>query len=195
MENRRIALIFLGIILNVAGAGLNAALSLPLFLDSIGTIMAAAALGPWLGAFTGFATMLIIGVLVNPVALPFGLVNAMIGVITGLIARRHGFSTLRPLLSTALLLSLLSPILGTVMAVYLFGGITGGRLDTLTALIAGTGKSIFSSAFLVRLPATVVDKFSSVFLVYLMFRRMPPALSGHAVRPASSSTGRPNESP
>ncbi len=181
-KNQILLFIPLGIAINLAGTCINTALSLPLFLDSIGTIFAAAILGPWHGAFTGFTAMLLVGIFENPVALPFGLVNAAIGVITGYISRKRGFSDLKTALICVFSLSAVCPLLGTVIAVYLFGGVTGGDIDTLLTLLVKSGHSIFSSAFLVRLAATLADKLISVFLVMLTLRLMPISLSGYAIR-------------
>lgn len=181
-KNQVLLFIPLGILINLAGTCINTALSLPLFLDSIGTILVAAILGPWLGAFTGFTAMLIIGIIENPVALPFGLVNAVIGLITGYISLRRGFSTPKTALICVIALSAVCPLLGTVIAVYLFGGVTGGDIDALLMLLLQSGHSIFSGAFLVRLAATLADKLISVFLVLLTVRLMPLSLSGYAFR-------------
>jgi energy-coupling factor transport system substrate-specific component len=59
--NKRIALVFVpvGIGVNVVGGLLAGSLKLPVFLDTIGTILAAAILGPWWGALTGGLTNII----------------------------------------------------------------------------------------------------------------------------------------
>ena len=53
--NKYIALVFVpvGIGINIVGGLLATTFKLPVFLDTIGTILAAAILGPWWGALTG----------------------------------------------------------------------------------------------------------------------------------------------
>lgn len=170
-----------GILANIAGNSLNSALNLPLFLDSIGTILAAVVLGPWLGAAIGFLSNLLIGVFENPITIPFGIVNLVIGLIAGFISRTRGFHDFLTPLVTALILGLASPIVATPIAVYLFGGITGGNIDAYFAVLMESGYKIFSSAFLVRLPANLADKLISCYLVYGIIRLFPNTWKGWAL--------------
>ena len=167
--------ITVSIMLNVTGFWINVTLGLPLFLDSIGTILAAVILGPWLGALTGFLSNLISGIVANPVNIPFGLTNAAIGLIVGYLSRKRGFTDFLTPLYAALILTFACPILATPIAVYLFGGATGGKIDTFFALMIESGHHIYSSAFLVRLPANFADKLISAYLVMLLIRFFPDA--------------------
>ncbi len=169
-----------GIAINLLGTIVNAAVDSPLFLDSIGTVLAAAVLGPWLGAMTGLLSNLIIGVFADPVSIPFGLVNALIGLVVGLLSRRRGFTDLLTPLYATLILTVLCPLTATPIAVYLFGGVTGGNIDAFFATFVESGHQVLSSAFLVRLPANFIDKFVSTYLVCFLIRRLPRPWRGLA---------------
>lgn len=186
-----------GILLNLGGVFLNETFSLPLFLDSTGTILAAVVLGPWLGAAVGFFSNLVIGLAITPIAIPFGIVNAAIGLIAGAMARRWGFRDLRVPGALVLALAALCPVLATPIAVYLFGGVTGGALDRYWAVLVQSGHQVFSSAFLVRLPATFADKLIGVAFAWVFVRCLPPRWRGLAEPPprtAGSDSG-PNSEP
>lgn len=175
------------VLINIAGNSLNSAINLPLFLDSVGTILAAVILGPWLGAAIGFLTNLLIGVFENPITIPFGIVNLAIGLIAGFISRKRGFVDPATPILTALVLALASPIVATPIAVYLFGGITGGNIDAYFAILMESGYQIFSSAFLVRIPANLADKLISCLLVFAAIRFLPDPWKGLAA--GRSETG------
>jgi energy-coupling factor transport system substrate-specific component len=64
-------------------------------------------------------------------------------------------------------------LIGTPIAVYLFGGLTGGGVDILYGIILGSTDRIFSSAFLARIPTNLIDKALSAYLVMLIFRSLP----------------------
>jgi energy-coupling factor transport system substrate-specific component len=162
-----------GIAVNVLGTVVNAAADSPLFLDSIGTVLAAAVLGPWLGALTGLLSNLIIGVFVIPINIPFGLINALIGLVVGALSRRRGFTDFLTPLYATLILTVLCPLTATPIAVYLFGGVTGGNIDTFAAILMESGHHVLSSAFLVRLPANFVDKLISTYLICFLIRWLP----------------------
>ena len=169
-----------GIIVNIGGHLINDALSSPLFLDSIGTIMVAAILGPWAGAGAGFLSNLLVGLVSNPVIIPFALVNMLIGLVVGFIARKRGFKDFLSPLYAGLALTVLCPLLGTPIAVYLFGGLTGGALDRLYFSILQSGKDVLSSAFLVRIPNNFADKMISVYMVLGLIYLLPSSWRGLA---------------
>ncbi len=169
-----------GILINLLGGGLNQWLESPIFLDSVGTILAAAVTGPWLGAAVGFLSNVAMGFLNNPVAVPFGIVNAAIGIVVGLLSRWRGFVDPLTPLWAALILTIVCPLLATPIAVYLFGGVTGGYLDRFATVMVASGYQIFSSAFLVRIPANFADKLVSAYLVAGCLRLSPSGWRGMA---------------
>jgi energy-coupling factor transport system substrate-specific component len=168
----------IGILVNVGGVFLNNLLDSPIFLDSAGTIFVAVVLGPWLGAAAGFLSNLIIGLVETPISIPFGIVNAAIGIIAGFLSRRWGFRDVRVVIALILILTVVCPILATPIVVYLFGGVSGSAIDKYWAILMQSGHQVFSSAFLVRLPANLVDKIISAGLVWVVLLCLPPRWRG-----------------
>ena len=76
--------------INLIGRFFTQTLNLPLFLDTIGTTMAAFLAGPWVAAVAGVLTNLVIGLTLEATSIPFGIVNAAIGIVAGVMAA-HGF--------------------------------------------------------------------------------------------------------
>jgi len=166
MTSKQISILFVaGVLINIGGQYLNEALGLTLFLDSIGTIMVAAMLGPWVGAGVGFISNFLTGLVINPVLIPFALVNMMIGVVVGFLARKRGFKDFLTPLYASLILTVLGPLMAVPIAVYLFGGITGGGLDKLYLSFLQSGNDVMSSAFLARIPMNFADKMISTYLI------------------------------
>ncbi len=189
-KRRYFIFITIGLALNIAGHFLNTLMKSPLFLDSIGAILSGAVLGPWIGAGVGFLSNVILGVWTNHVMIPFGIVNAAIGMIAGFIAMKRGFEDAVTPLMAALLIGVVSPVMATPIAVYLFGGFTGGGLDRFVASLMQSGQTILTSAFLARIPANIADKLISCYLVFLIIRFLPINQRGVAVHP-SNRKGRP----
>ncbi len=140
--NKRIALVFVpvGIGINIVGGMLATSLKLPVFLDTIGTILAAAILGPWWGALTGGLTNVIMS-LQSPMDMWFAIVNIAVGLIVGFVSMKFGFQKWLIVLVTGLILAVVAPIIGTIIATYVYGGLTGGGIDIFTAglMKAGAG--------------------------------------------------------
>jgi len=139
-------------------------------------------LGPWLGALTGLLSNVIQGLFTDPINIPFGIVNAVIGLVVGFLALKRGFEDYITPLLVGLILSILAPVIGTPIAVYLFGGVTGGGVDLLYALLLNSGNEIFTSAFLARVPANLVDKLISAYLIMAIIRKLPENMKGYGAR-------------
>jgi energy-coupling factor transport system substrate-specific component len=88
LNSTALALIPLAIAINIAIGQLVAVLKLPLYLDSIGTVLTGALLGPWVGLITGALSNIIWTLLgINPPAIWFAPVAAVIGLIAGFAGR------------------------------------------------------------------------------------------------------------
>ena len=91
-DTRTIVLMPLAIAFNIIlGQAVGAALKIPIYLDSIGTILVGALAGPIPGALTGFLSNVLWTYVVPPpfhsdIAAPFAVVAAVIGVLAGLFA-------------------------------------------------------------------------------------------------------------
>lgn len=94
-STRTLVLIPIAIAINIAIGELVVRLKLPVYLDSIGTVLVGAIAGPWAGALTGGLANLIWG-LFNPFAAPFFYVAAAIGLMAGLAGKRGAFQNETP---------------------------------------------------------------------------------------------------
>ncbi|GAB4202721.1 MAG: hypothetical protein OHK0022_26160 [Roseiflexaceae bacterium] len=80
-----LALIPVAVVINIVIGQL--ASGTPVYLDSIGTVLVGALLGPWWGAFTGLISNVIWTLTGNPVPIYFSYVAAAIGLIAGFAGR------------------------------------------------------------------------------------------------------------
>lgn len=185
MENRKISTLAitycaLCIVINVVFGTVVSKLQIPLiFLDTIGTIFAAALLGPWYGAAVGLLTNLTIGFMTNPKDIPFALVNIAIGLIVGYVCKKWKFN-IKTAIITGLVLSVVAPLIGTPIAVWIYGGLTGSGTDFIFVWLKQSGSSIFTAAFIPRITGNVIDKIVSCVLVSLLISRLPADLVSKA---------------
>jgi uncharacterized membrane protein len=94
-STRTLVLIPIAIAINIAIGELVVRLKLPVYLDSIGTVLVGAIAGPWAGALTGGLANLIWG-LFNPYSAPFFYVAAVIGLMAGFAGRKGAFESEAP---------------------------------------------------------------------------------------------------
>ena len=161
------------IVVNLVLGTITQMLHIPLlFLDTIGTILSAVVLGPFAGALTGCLTNVIQGFITNPKDIPFALVNIAIGLIVGFIAKKRNFD-LKTAIFTGLILSVVAPLIGTPIAIILYGGVSGGGIDLIFAWLLASGQKIFTAAFLPRITGNLIDKVASCVLVSQILRYIP----------------------
>jgi energy-coupling factor transport system substrate-specific component len=190
MNQKKTLVITLGalaIAINVIAGTVVGNLKIPfLFLDTVGTIFIAALFGPYWGALVGLLTTLVLGVTSGYTAIPFALVNVIVGLVVGYASRKNGFTFTRSLIS-GILLGVLCPTVGSVIAIGLFGGLTGGAQDVAVLWLKQAGSSLFAAAFLPRLGENLIDKILSALLVYYIVKNLPQSL---IKRPANKKKAR-----
>ena len=79
---RTIAIIPAALVLNIVIGQIVGSVGIPLYLDSVGTVLVAGLAGPIAGLATGTLSSIVWG-LFNPAALPFAAVSAMVGLLSG----------------------------------------------------------------------------------------------------------------
>jgi energy-coupling factor transport system substrate-specific component len=145
--------------------------------------------GPFFGGAIGLLTNIIQGMLTNPKDIPFAIVNLAIGVIVGYIARRYTFSWLTALL-TGLLIAVVAPLIGTPIAIWVYGGLTGGGTDLIFLWLLKSGQKIFTAAFIPRITGNLIDKIACALLVASLVRYFPANILRKATNPLVSSQGK-----
>lgn len=162
-----------GIVINIVLGTVVQSLQIPLlFLDTIGTIFIGAILGPLAGAVTGGLTNIIQGLITNPKDIPFAIVNIVVGLIVGFIAKKYKFN-FKVATITGLILSVVAPLIGTPIAVFIYGGLTGGGTDIIFAWLLASGQEIFTAAFIPRITGNLIDKIASCILVAVLIQKLP----------------------
>jgi len=160
------------IAINIVGFQLSQLLRLPIFLDSIGTILAGAIGGPWIGAVTGLLTNCINGIF-NPVYFPYALTSIGLGITAGLLSRKGYFGKIWKVAVAAIIISLVSTIISGFITAMVFGGATGNPASVITATLLAAGNNIFTSVFSVQIFQELGDKVLSVLIVFFIIKAMP----------------------
>lgn len=178
MRNTYMAILIpLGIAINFVGGTIAGKLALPLFLDSIGTAIVAAIMGPYVGAVSGVGYNIISSIIGgNILSALFGICNIATAFIVGFMARAGKFKTIVHALIATVAVALANALLGAPIAVVVYGGIQGGGVDLLVAGFLSLGRDILSAAFLARIPINLADKGIAVFAAWLILMRLPDNL-------------------
>ncbi|QIZ78966.1 ECF transporter S component [Ferrimonas lipolytica] len=162
-----------GIAINMSGGELNSMLKLPLFMDSIGSIIVALLAGPWAALCTGLTTNLIWGLISGPVAAAFAPVAGVIGLVAGLCAQRGGFKSFPKVLLSGVLIALALTLVAAPIRAYLFGGATGSGADFIVAYFTAVGDGLLQSVALTVIGANLADKIIACLIAWQLVRRLP----------------------
>jgi energy-coupling factor transport system substrate-specific component len=161
-----LVLIPVAIAINIIIGQIVVLLKLPVYLDSIGTVLVGAICGPWAGALTGTLANIVWGLLIDPNALPWFPVAAAIGFVAGLCANAGLFRSWWKVIVTGLCIAVASTIVSTPIGVYLFGGITGSGSSLITAYLMATGQGLWQAVIGTNLVTEPVDKTATALLAY-----------------------------
>lgn len=171
-------LIPIAIAINIAVGQIVLVLRLPVYLDSIGTVLVAVLCGPWAGALTGALSNIIWGIAIDPGALPWWPVAAIIGYMAGRMAQWGFFTNWWRVVVTGFVVAISATIVATPIAVYLFGGITASGSSFITAYLLQTGVGIWESVISTNFIAEPVDKITTVMVAFAIILGLPKRTIG-----------------
>lgn len=179
LASQTLALIVISIAINMIGGQLISLLKLPIFLDSIGTLMSAVLLGPFIGMLTGLLTNLLWGLLTDPIAAAFAPVAMVIGLAAGWLARLGWFRTLPKVIVSGIIITLAVTVVAVPLRTALFGGVTGSGADLFVAWMHSMGQDLLESVAITVLGANLVDKILTAIVVWILLRRLPLRTTRH----------------
>jgi energy-coupling factor transport system substrate-specific component len=163
-------LIPVAIAINVAIGQIVVILRLPVYLDSIGTVLVAAVAGPWAGALTGTLSNIIWGLLIDPNAFPWFPVALFIGFVAGWCAVGGLFKSWWKVVVTGFLVAITAAVVSTPIAVYLYGGITASGSSFITAYLLETGRGIYEAVFSTNFLVEPIDKIATAILAFAIIQ-------------------------
>lgn len=161
---RLISFISIAIAINLIGANLALFLRLPIYLDTIGTLLIAVILGPWYAASTAFLSALINWMTTDIFSLYYSPVAIVVAIITGILIKRNCKPS--SLLWKSLIISLPGTIIASVITVILFKGITSSGSSIIAQFLHGIGLDMTSSLILVQVGTDYIDRLISLILVF-----------------------------
>lgn len=164
ISTKKITILALCIAMNMVGSWIGLMIKLPVYLDSIGTVMAGFAFGPLFGILAGVITALV-NTISDPVALYFMPTQIIVGFTAGYFKflKREDFLSkfyLTPVMSIPAAIS------SALIATYLFGTVTtAGSSYIVQALRAIMDISDFAIVLGVQIITDYLDKLLSIILV------------------------------
>ncbi|MGE7838280.1 ECF transporter S component [Viridibacillus arvi] len=164
-------LIPIGVAVNLVGFQVANVLKLPIFLDTIGTILIGVVAGPWVALLAGLITNLI-NAIFNPIYLPYALTSIAIGLGAGYLSKFGMFKQIGKVIISGIIITFIAVIISAPITVLVFGGATGNTSAIITATFLAAGQELWTAVFSSSFITEVADKVVSVLIVYFIVKSM-----------------------
>ncbi|WP_018962584.1 ECF transporter S component [Coprothermobacter platensis] len=163
--------------INYVGKLFAQLLKLPLWLDSIGTIIASMLSGPIVGAVSGAINNIIYGLTMDPISFVYALTSIAIGLVVGIMAYRGRITTLWRAIVVGLVVAIVSALVSTPLNVMFWGGQTGNVWgDALYAYCIAHNIPVWLSSFFDEIVVDIPDKVATVVIAFVIFVSLPKRL-------------------
>ena len=168
------------LLLNIVFSRLALYFKLPIYLDTVGTIIAGMLGGNFLAVIVGFFVNVING-LTDVTTLYYGIINILIGVFAAIFHKRKFFDRIGGIIAAIVVFSVIGGILGSLIT-YFLNGTNFGRVISAPLAIAIYGKfgfSKFVSQLLADILIDLLDKTVVVAVSIIVYRLIPKSYKWH----------------
>ena len=178
MTLRDLVLVRLGVAVNLVIGQIVAALLLPVYLDTVGTILVAALVGPRAAIAAGLVSQVLNAVLSGNFAwLPFGVVQIVIALYAAAAARLGLFRRVWTAVAAGLGLGFVAATCSAPISYFLFGGVTAGGVTVVTAVLRALGAPLGVAVASASFATDLLDKAIVCGLVCVILRGLPRTMA------------------
>ena len=178
LSTAAIVLIPAAIGINYLGKLFAGLLKLPVWLDSIGTVLASMLAGPIIGAASGIINNLVYGLTVDPISTVYAITSGAIGLIVGIMAYKGWIANVQKAIVIGFVVGFSAAIISTPLNIIFWGGQTGNVWgDAFYAILISNNAPVWLASFGDSIIVDVPDKVLTVIISYLIFKGLPKTLT------------------
>ena len=175
---RLFALVPAAVAINLVVGTIVKELSLPVFLDTVGTVLVAVLAGWRAGALVGTVSQLLLGLLTGYQYLPFVVIQWLLALLASFAANRRGFSSPWRTIAWGVGSGACCGTVSSVISYYLFGGVTGGGVSWVVTALRSLGASQSLAVFAGSSSTDILDKGIVIVMVGVVLRALPRRILG-----------------
>ncbi len=165
----KLCLIAVGVLINIIMPFVAMTLRLPIYLDSIGTVLITALLGTKYGMLTGIVGALISGVTFDIYSLYYFPVQVLTAAMTAYVF--HHEKLQKHTLLSGLFISFPTSVASAFITAFVFGGLTASGSTYVIYFIQSLGFGLTFSCFLGQIVTEYFDKLLALILVKTFMQR------------------------
>lgn len=166
----------LGAALNVSAGYLVNMFKLPLYLDSIGTILIASLCGWVHGVCAALSSLIILSITAVPTVIAYAGTAVVIAVLSALLYRVGFLRSMRMTIIGSIIIGLAATAASVPITTLLYGGVSLAGSDAITTFFKATGLSLWQSVILGSLITDIFDKLVSAVLCLMILRSLPVSI-------------------
>jgi len=179
LTNAALFVIAAGIGVNYIGNFLTSVFHIPLWMDSIGTILSAFLLGPVGGLTVGFFSNYAYG-FIDHISYLYTTTSMVIGITAGIFSRTTYFQHWYRTILLIFMLVILCDAVSTPLNVIAMAGNSGITLwDDIFSYLQYHGIGLFMASFLAEAAGEFADKTLMVVISILCYRNLPKSILKH----------------
>lgn len=175
---RLFALVPAAVAINLVVGRVVAELGLPVYLDTLGTMLVAVLAGLGGGLLVGTLSQILSGLLGGFTYFPFTPIQWLVALLATLAARRGGFRDVPRTIGWGLTSGLACGMLSAPISYFLFGGITTPGMAAVVTLLQALGFSNASATGTSSILSDMVDKTAAFLAVGTLLRALPKRILG-----------------
>lgn len=173
-----VGIIAFGAALNITVGYLVAALKLPFYLDSIGTVVIAVLCGWVHGILAGLAGLLVMTVTSTPTIIAYAGTTVVIAVLSHLLAKAGFLKKPSITVIGGLAVGCAAAFASAPVTAFLYGGVSLAGSDAITTFFRASGLPVCQSVLFGGLVTDPLDKLATALIAMLLVRSLPPSLLG-----------------
>lgn len=172
-----LALIPVALVLNIVLGQFVGTVLVPIYLDSIGTVLVGFLAGSAAGAATGLLST-IVWSFFNPTLIPFAAGAAAIGALAGLAARIGAVRRFWWVPIAGLVTGAVAAVIGSTVAIAVFGGTSTGATGAVIAVFRAAGDSLVDSVVKGSIASDLTDKLVTFVVAAALAYALPQRATG-----------------
>mgnify|MGYP001279875151 CR=1 FL=1 len=164
--------------INYLGKLFAGVLKLPLWLDSIGTCLAAVLAGPIAGAICGAVNNIIYGLTMDPISTIYALTNIAIGLVVGILAYKGFMDKFGKCILTGIIAGCVAVLVSTPLNMIFWGGTTGNVWgDAAYAWSIAHNMPALLASGIDEIIVDLPDKIAVMLIVFAITKSLPKSLT------------------
>ncbi|MBV8048616.1 MAG: ECF transporter S component [Paludibacterium sp.] len=164
--------------INYIGKLFAGLLKLPLWLDAIGTMLAAMLAGPVVGAICGAINNIIYGLTMDPISFIYALTSIGIGLAVGVMAYKGRITGIGSAVVVGIVAAVVATVISTPINIGFWGGQTGNVWgDLVFAWMVAHHFPVWMASTVDEFVVDVPDKIATAIVAYGIFKGLPQKMT------------------